>query len=125
MKKQIARAKRFNYTVFVIILIIATFIGIWAIKYKLQHEFSPSRWADNPSERVEMVDDMLDENELKGMTKEEITSLLGETSSAEGPVEGDVMSYYLGVERGLTSDGEWLIIYFTDGRASDYKVTFG
>ena len=125
IKRQIIRAKRFNYTIFAIFMIIALIIGINVIKYRIEHEYSPSKWAKNPFDRVEIVDDMLYENELKGMTRAEVVTLLGKESDSNANDTEDTMTYYLGVERGLTSDSEWLKIYFTDGRVSNYKVTFG
>ncbi len=125
IRKQIIRAKRFNYTVFAIFMIIAVLIGISVIRYKIQHEYSPLKWAKNPSDRVEIVNDMLSENELKGMTKAEVIDLLGKESDRNSKGTEDTLIYYLGVERGLSSDSEWLKIYFADERVSDYKVTFG
>ncbi|MFB0919488.1 MAG: hypothetical protein QMB62_01190 [Oscillospiraceae bacterium] len=125
IRKQIKRAKRFNYTVFVIFTIIAVIIGVSVIKYEVRHEYSPSKWAKSPSHRIEIVNDMLSETEMKGMTKAQVIALLGKESDSNANDTEDTMTYYLGVERGLTSDSEWLKIYFTDGRVSNYKVTFG
>lgn len=124
IKKQIKKAKRFNYSVFAIFVIIAVILGISLIKYKLQREFSTSRWIANPSERVDMIDDMLSENELVGKTKEEIISLLGNDNGDDGPDrEGDIKVYYLGDEPGLVSiDSAWLVIAFSDGVVSGFEV---
>jgi hypothetical protein len=40
-------------------------------------EFNQEKWVNEPSERVDMIDSMLSEVELKGKTKTEIIKLLG------------------------------------------------
>ncbi|QGQ45941.1 hypothetical protein [Metabacillus sediminilitoris] len=57
-----------------------------------------------------MVDDLMNDFELNGKTKEEVMSLLGAPSETEYFKEENNMVYYLGYERGLVSiDSEWLV----------------
>lgn len=125
LKKEIRKAKRFNYTVFTILIIGILLCTVWGIRYKYQHTFSTSKWIENPHERVNIVDDMLLKNDLIGKTKQEIIALLGEESGKKiSSAKENSFAYYLGDERRLISiDSEWLIITFADGFVSDYEIT--
>ncbi|RHW42783.1 hypothetical protein D1B31_04175 [Neobacillus notoginsengisoli] len=86
-------------------------------------QFNRDRWLNEPGERVEMVDSLLSEVRLKGMSKAEIIDLLGEQGE-EAYLESDNLVYYLGDERGFISiDSEWLIIRFDNhDRVTDYEI---
>ena len=43
-----------------------------------QDSFDQDRWFNQPAERVDMVGNLLSEVPLKGMTRDEIITLLGE-----------------------------------------------
>ncbi|MBW7454174.1 hypothetical protein ACFOLF_26420 [Paenibacillus sepulcri] len=43
-----------------------------------QNQFNSKGWLDNPEKRNSMVDNLLDNYDLKGKTEDEIISLLGE-----------------------------------------------
>lgn len=128
MDREIRRAKIFNYTVAIIFLLI--FISIFALlgAWKWNRTFTVSRWMDNPNERYKIVSDMLSENEIIGMTENEIIDLLGnETESAPEkfkhprgmfPNENN-LTYGLGVDY---MDYEWLVITMEKGIAVDYVI---
>lgn len=124
LENEIKKAKRFNYTVFAILIIGILLCAVWGIRYKYQHTFSTSKWTANPHERVKMVDDMLSKHDLTGKTEQEIIALLGEDSGKKiSSAKDNSFVYYLGDERGLISiDSEWLIISFTDGLVSGYEI---
>lgn len=89
-------------------------------EYLSRTDFDASAWqksalpADEPptgAARLRMVDDLLDRHDLEGMTRSEVTALLGEPDDAENFILGWDMAYYLGPERGLLPlDSEWLAI---------------
>jgi hypothetical protein len=60
-----------------------------------------------------MVDDLLKNHPLRGMTREEVTSLLGPKTETEYFREWDLV-YYLGPGRygNAIGDSEWLVIRF-------------
>lgn len=45
--------------------------------------FSQQKWMNNPGKRYMMVDNLIESEMLKGLSKEEVYSLLGEKNSAE------------------------------------------
>lgn len=125
MEKAVRRAKIVNYTVFALFaaLLLAAVIGFFVYRY--EHTFRAQRWLEERDERTSMIDDLLQNQELVGMTEAEILSLLGPHDNALGYFQAeDRYVYYLGPERGLFSmDSEWLLIDFTDGVVSAYSVT--
>ena len=128
MDKEIKRAKIFNYTVAIVFLLIfistITLLGVW----KWSRTFTVRKWMDNPNDRHKIVSDMLSENEIIGMTENEIIDLLGkETEFAperyknhrrEFPNESN-LTYGLGVD---FMSYEWLVITMEDGIAVDYVI---
>ncbi|WLR55434.1 hypothetical protein LC048_24780 [Mesobacillus subterraneus] len=87
-------------------------------------KFNQDRWLKKPEERVDMVDSLLSEVNLKGKTKAEIIELLGEQEKDVYFKEPNNLVYYLGAERGFISiDSEWLVIWFDDkGKMTNYEV---
>jgi hypothetical protein len=104
-------------------------------EYLARTEFDGSAWqeAAEPADafprnatRLRMVDDLLERYDLAGMTRSEVTALLGESDDARlGPDEQlwD-MVYYLGPERGLLGlDSEWLAIRLSkDDRVDEHRI---
>lgn len=87
--------------------------------------FSTERWLNDPDNRTAIVDDLLENYPLVGMTEQEILDLLGDHDNSAGYfVEEDRYVYCLGIERGLIAiDCEWLLIDFENGVVADYSVT--
>ncbi|PEQ88554.1 hypothetical protein CN481_19385 [Bacillus sp. AFS006103] len=87
-------------------------------------KFNQERWLNKPTERVDMVDNLLSEIRLKGKTKAEIIDLLGEQEEEVYFKELNTLVYYLGNERGFFSiDSEWLVIWLDDkGKVTDYEI---
>lgn len=85
-------------------------------------KFTIEKWLENPTERVCMVDDLLNKYDLKDKTKDEVAKLMGppdETAYFKGE---NCFVYLLGIERGLIRiDNEWLIIEFDE---NDKVTTF-
>ncbi|KNY24809.1 outer membrane protein assembly factor BamE domain-containing protein [Pseudobacteroides cellulosolvens] len=85
--------------------------------------FDKKRWSNKPNKRVYMVDNMLKEYNLKGMSKEEIKGLLGEPTNTEYFKTPNNYVYYLGPERGLKIDSEWLVIEFDNGKVKEFNIS--
>ena len=89
-----------------------------------ESRFTTERWLNDDKGRVYLVDDLMNEHELIGMTKDEVFTLLGSPTETEYFKEEDNVVYYLGDERGIIRiDSEWLVIWF-DGsdKAMKYEL---
>ena len=124
MKREVRRARIANYTIFAILLAILFAIIIGYFIYRYQHTFHSDRWLNEPSERTDMVGNLLQNYKIIGLTESEVLSLLGPHDNDQGAFNADNRYvYYLGPERGLFSiDSEWLLIDFIDGIVSDYSL---
>lgn len=123
--KEIKKAKRINYTIFFVLIIIISIPITMLTLHKYRSKFTTEKWIQNPRKRSKLVDNLLSRYDLIGMSKEEIISLLGEDSGQEAYFkEENNFVYYLGDERGLISiDSEWLIIEFSDGVVNKVEIT--
>ncbi len=73
--------------------------------------------------RIRMVDDLLRLHSFRGMTREQVTAIVGEPDKTESFKEWDLV-YWLGPERGWMSiDSEWLV-FRLDGqkKVTDYRI---
>jgi len=73
--------------------------------------------------RIRMVDDLLHRHRFGGMTRDQVTAIVGEPDKTEYFRDWD-MVYWLGPERGFMGiDSEWLV-FRLDGqkKVSDYKI---
>lgn len=124
MKREVRRARIANYTIFAILSAILFAIIIGYFIYRYQHTFHSDRWLNKPSERTDMVGNLLQNYKIIGLTESEVLSLLGPHDNDQGAFNADNRYvYYLGPERGLFSiDSEWLLIDFIDGIVSDYSL---
>ncbi|GKU82959.1 hypothetical protein NCCP28_23550 [Niallia sp. NCCP-28] len=70
------------------------------------------------------MDNLLNDYELKELTKSDIISLLGPSTETDYFKEDNNIVYYLGNERGLISiDSEWLVINFDNNeKVTKYNV---
>jgi hypothetical protein len=78
--------------------------------------FVQSQWMDTTLSRSKlavrgcMVDDLLEQHELRGMTRAQVVALIGEPDKVRDLPEYD-MVYWLGPERGLIgTDSEYLVM---------------
>ena len=88
--------------------------------------FDPIAWNDPETDertRQEMADDVVARELLDGLTRTEVTALLGQPPDTEYFHDWD-MVYRLGMERSFFSiDSEWLVVRFgEDGRVSEYRM---
>lgn len=86
--------------------------------------FTTERWLNDPENRTAIIDDLLANYPLVGMTEQEIIDLLGKNTNTSYFKADNRFVYRLGDERGLMSiDSEWLLIDFENGIVADYSVT--
>ena len=125
MKREVRKAKIANYTIFIILLAVLLATVVVYFAYRHQHTFHSERWLQEPDERTDMIDNLLQNYEIIGLTETEVLSLLGPHDNDQGAFNADNRYvYYLGPERGLFSiDSEWLLIDFINGAVSDYSLT--
>ncbi len=79
-----------------------------------RREFDSTEWKNTKNVtnniRIRMVDDLLRRHHLNGMSREQVTALIGEPDKTEYFKNSD-MVYWLGPERGFMNiDSEWLVV---------------
>ena len=119
-------------------LLFASFVvvgaGVWfffgdSIRERLSRQrFDSAAWKANTDSftnavRIRMVDDLLRRHSFRGMTRNQVTAIVGEPDKTEYFRDWDLV-YWLGPERGFISiDSEWLVFHL-DGqkKVSDYRI---
>ncbi len=124
MEKEIKRAKCINYILFGLFAAMLVGMIVFGVVRHYQHSFSTERWLRLPEKRTRIVDDLLTDHTLVGMTEEEVTDLLGMHNNDYGYFNREHRYvYYLGPERGFFSiDSEWLVLDFVNGRVTDCYI---
>ncbi len=84
-EKEIRKAKRFNYTVFAVLVIIVAAVAVGLIFRHISRTFTTEKWLNAPENRTRIVDDLLSRYSLAGKSEEEITALLGEKHAYSSP----------------------------------------
>lgn len=89
--------------------------------------FTTEKWFNNPDDRVYIVYDFLEENQIVGKTKKDIQELLGVPEGNSLYSEKNVMGYLLGLELGfIRMDSSYLIIWLNeDDKVIDYEIVTG
>lgn len=128
MREHALKAKRQNILIFCILAAIAAAFIIAVCVFRYQHTYSRLKWDANKGNRYQIVNDMLGQNYLVGMTESEVIELLGEEDSNEQtsfkirrdyfPPESTLV-YCLGVD---FMDCNWLIISLQNGIVTDYCI---
>ena len=122
-QEELRRAQKFNRIALLGLLAVFVVGAALGIARK-GHTFSTEQWQAEPAERTKIVDDLLENYSLVGMTEEEVLALLGQPSDETPFTEQNTLYYYLGDERGLISiDSEWLVITMEDGVVSSADIT--
>ncbi len=125
---EIKKAKLFNYIVFALVIIILIILVSCFCVYKYNRTFTSEKWLKNEWERHKIVNDMLNKNEIVGMSEREIIRLLGkETENAPTTFKNyrghypdeNHLTYLLGASY---VDGEWLTITIENGIATKYII---
>ena len=113
---------RINYIIAGICALMLFFFAAVILVYRDQHSFSTEKWVREPEKRWKMVDDLLVDYELVGMTESEILSLLGNSDESNPLDEKHRFVYDLG--EGVSNiDSYWLLIDFSEGAVSQYCLT--
>ena len=123
--EDVKKLKRINYTALAVVVALAAacVMGVFVIRER--HRFTREKWIEEPENRTRIVDDLLADHELPGMTRAEVLDLLGDHDNEAGyfAQEGR-MVYWLGPERGLFSiDSEWLILDFDGDVVTGCEIT--
>ena len=122
---EIRRLKRTNYLALAVVVAFAAACVLGLLALREWHRFSREKWLQDPENRTRIVDDLLANHELVGMTEEEILALLGDHDNEAGYFQQqDRFIYWLGPERGLMSiDSEWLILDFAGEVVTGWFIT--
>ena len=122
---EVQRLKRTNYFALAVVVLLAVSLVVGALVIRERHRFSREKWLEAPENRTRIVDDLLANHELVGMTGEEIQALLGDCDNESGYFQQqDRLVYWLGPERGLISiDSEWLILDFAGEVVTGWFIT--
>lgn len=100
-----------------------------SIRERLSRQrFDPVAWKTDERNftnavRIRMVDDLLRRHTFRGMTRDQVTGIIGEPDKTEYFKDWD-MVYWLGPERRFISiDSEWLV-FRLDGqkKVTDYRI---
>lgn len=91
--------------------------------YYPEREFDKSSWDQFEERRYEYADDLVDNEKLIGLTKEEVQLMLGEPSYENE----SSLSYYLGFSPGhfISIDPDWLEIKFEEGKVNEVSIEHG
>jgi amino acid transporter len=97
-------------------------ISIWFL-YTSSYEaksFDKVDWSENRETRYEYVDDLVDNNKLIGLTKNELGEMLGEFDYEDD----SLLIFYIGYSPKyfLNMDPDWLEIDLTDGKVSNVRI---
>ena len=119
------RLKRTNYIALAVVIALAAGFVAGLFLVRERHRFSREKWLQDPENRTRIVDDLLANHELVGMTGEEVLALLGDHDNEAGYFQQqDRFVYWLGPERGLMSiDSEWLILDFAGEVVTGWFIT--
>lgn len=128
IRKQAAKngrkaVKRLKWTNLILAVLIIVLIGIrigYGVTHRDARTFTTEKWTAEPDHRAAIVNNLLSDYELYGMTREEITGLLG---AADGDSEDEAV-YELGESDTLfDAREEQLVLYFRDGTVYNYEIT--
>ncbi len=98
-------------------------VGIESIPFDKAQWTNRERIAQAPYIRLQMIHALLTQHPLTGMSREQVSDLLGEPESTDYFSDYDLV-YWLGLERGfIRIDSEWLVIKLDDEqRVSTYQI---
>lgn len=115
-QKAIQKLKRTNYVIFTIFSLLIVAILIWGCTALYWRSFTPEKWQNHPDKREHMISDLLEDHPLKGMTAEDVRTLLG----PEDYTPDNQLRYYLG--EAFPIDSQWLVLTLENNLVTDYTV---
>ena len=113
-----------KYIIITVLLLFVVGLLYYGLSYNRSRTFTSEKWMMEPDQRGLIVNDLLREYSLIGMTEDEIIDLLGVNDNDRGYyLKEDRFVYFLGLEGQLFKiDDQWLCIDFIDGIVSDYSI---
>lgn len=103
---------------------LAVLVISWSLLKLFEVPFDKTLWENNPSERYEMVDNLIESQLLMGKTKAEVIALLGQPYSSS-TVEKDIFIYRLGDQPSFfKSRKEHLLIIFINQKVDEATLAF-
>ena len=122
-EKKGKKEKLINYFCLGIFVLIVIFVLMLFLYWSDQHSFTQTKWREDIEIRSLIVDDLLNDYELIGMTKQEIEDLLGKNNNDYGYFNRENRYVYcLGGARTII-DSEWLLIDFEGDLVINYEIT--
>ncbi len=119
----IRRIKKISYIILAVVELCAVLIFSWVIYHAYWADFTPEKWQARPDRRASMVEDLLEEHPLEGLTEAEVIALLGENDNDRGYfAEEDRLVYWLG-DRRTGIDSEWLLVDLENGAVTSCQWT--
>ncbi|SCX96215.1 hypothetical protein [Alkaliphilus peptidifermentans] len=116
---------RKKYIAVLSITIILSLLIWFSYSFNQKHTFSSEKWLSEHGKRVNIVDDLLENSNLIGMSKTEIIELLGEENGPFYRDDDNIFAYYLGYERVykfMSNFSKWLIITFSNDKVISYEI---
>lgn len=122
-EKRTKKEKLINYFCLGVFVLIAISVLMLLFDWNERHSFTQAKWREDIEVRSLIVDDLLNDYELIGMTKQEIEALLGNNNNDYGYFNWENRYVYcLGGARTII-DSEWLLIDFEDDVVVNYEIT--
>lgn len=128
MRREVEKAKRWNTVIFAIFAAVFAVLLAALCVFRYQHTYSPVKWANDRESRYKIVGNMLERNQLIGMTEADVIRLLGDEDAGDRtsfkisrkyfPPESTLV-YYLGVDY---VDSCWLVISLDGGAVTEYCI---
>lgn len=128
MRKEVEKAKRRNTVIFAVFAAVFAVLLAALCVFKYQHTYSSVKWANGRESRYKIVSNMLERNQLIGMTEADVIQLLGDEDADDQtsfkisrkyfPPESTLV-YYLGVD---LIDNNWLVISLDGGVVTEYCI---
>ena len=128
MYRQVQRGTRWNRIALGVLAALVLMLLAGFGVYRWRHTWTADKWRSRPEERVDIVSDLLEKYQLKGMTEAETVALLGpEDGDGQTSFKGDqteydpeqTLVYYLGVD---FMDCAWLVISLEQGVVAEYTI---
>lgn len=118
--REIKSANRFIITSFIITSLLTASVVCFLIYCGARSKFSVKRWREQPESRKYMINSLLLNNEIYGMSESEIYTLLGTEASSSKSFSQE-RRYYLGSSK-RTNQEHWLVLQFENGLVDTYKL---
>lgn len=98
------------------------FIISTSLIWLFEERFNEEQWAENPSQRYKMVDDLIESQLLMDKSKSKVVALLGQPTS-QSNVEKDIFIYRIGKQPSFfESRREHLLIIFINQKVDEVTL---